>query len=108
MIEYLLKIYRTLSIDYSHVGIAGMSKCGKNTLVKLASYLISSDIYTIKESNDNQLKNWQEGIKSASKACMKNKNISFLIIKNKYLGYTWCTEDLNKLLNTMSLSHLYS
>ena len=42
IIEYLVKIYRTLSLDYSHVGIAGMSKCGKSTIVKLASYLISS------------------------------------------------------------------
>lgn len=48
MIEHLLKIYRTLYLDCSHIGVVGMAKCGKNTLIKLASYLISSDYYTIK------------------------------------------------------------
>lgn len=48
MIEHLLKIYRTLHLNNSHAVIVGMSKCGKNTIVKLAAYLISCDIYRIK------------------------------------------------------------
>ena len=63
---------------------------------------------SIKDSNDNQMKNWQEAIKHASKACYKSKNITLFIIKNEYLSFSWCTEDLNKLLNTMYLPHLYS
>lgn len=59
MIEHLLKIYRTLSLDYTHVGVVGMAKCGKNTIVKLASYLISSDCYAVKEVNESLEKDWQ-------------------------------------------------
>lgn len=44
MVEYLVKIYRTISIDNSHCAIVGLSKCGKKNLVKIASYLISSEL----------------------------------------------------------------
>lgn len=77
-------------LDYSHTGICGMSKCGKNTIVKLASYLISSDLYYIKDSNEHEEKEWQEGVKNATKMCYKNKNVSLLVIKSQNFGHIWC------------------
>lgn len=108
MLEYVIKISRTLSLDNGHCAIVGMSKCGKNTMVKLASYLINSDLYSIKDTNKNKMKDWQEGIKHASKQLYKTRNTSILLVNNKNIAIDDCMEDISKLLLTMNLPHIYS
>ena len=56
MIEYLVKVSRTLSLDSSHVCLVGLSKCGKKVVIKLAIYLLNCESYFVRDSVE--IKEW--------------------------------------------------
>lgn len=106
MIEYLIKICRTLSIDNSHGVLVGLSKCGKKIVVKLAAYLISCDFHTIKDSME--MRDWNECLKVTTKSVYKNKAAAILMIEHRQLLSEQHYLDVNQLLNTMYLPAIYS
>ena len=106
MIEYLIKICRTLSMDFSHGIMVGLSKCGKKIVVKLAAYLISCEFHTIKDNVE--MKEWNECLKIATKNTYKNKAPSILMIEHRQLITDQHFSDINTLLNTMYLPSIYS
>ena len=108
-IRHVSRICRILSQPRGNAMLIGVSGCGKQSLTRLASFMLDYKCFQIKLSkNYKPTTNFKEDLREQMlEAGCDNKASTFLMTDTQIMNETFL-EDINNILNTGEITNLYA
>lgn len=105
-VDHMLRIARVLRQPRGNIMLIGVGGSGKQSLIRLCSYLYGMDFKQIEITKDFGVDSFREFIKELMiKAGVEGKKISFALTDSQILNETFI-EDINNQLNTGEIPNL--
>jgi len=106
--QHITRICRILIQPRGNVLLIGVGGCGKQTLTKMASFIIGCQISSLTTKKNYSQKNFREDISQCAikPAGLEGKMISLIITDNQITNEIFL-EDINSLLNSGEIPNLW-
>lgn len=106
-VRMLCKVNRILLQPFGNALLIGLGGAGMRTLVKIASFIESIEVYEIEMEKDFGNSEWLEYIREMMKdIVLKNRQVTFLLSETTIVNEKFL-EDVNNLLNTGEIPNLF-
>ena len=106
--EHIGKISRILRQPQGNALLLGVGGSGRQSLSKLATYIMGYGLRQIEVIKNYSMKNWREDIKDILlTAGVQNKPLSFLFVDTQIINEQML-EDINNILNSGDVANLYN
>ena len=103
----ILKICRILRLDKSHGVLIGLGGSGRQTLIKLSSYIMGQQTVSVEVHKNYNSEKWRTDIKKIlSDACLTSK-CSNLVITETQSNNLYLMQDIDSMLNLGEIPNLY-
>ena len=106
-VNHICRIIRVLLQPRGNAMLIGVSGCGKQSLTRLASFMLSYKNYSIKLTKNYKPKDFREDLKEVLKESgCEGVPYTFLLSDTQIVNETFL-EDINNILNTGDITNLY-
>ena len=105
--EHIARISRIIRQPQGNALIMGVGGSGRQSLSKMASFIMNYKIFQIEVVKNYNMRIWREDIKKClMMAGVENKPISFLFVDTQIINEQML-EDLNNILNSGDVTNIY-
>lgn len=106
-VNHICRIIRVLLQPRGNAMLIGVSGCGKQSLTRLASFMLTYQNYSIKLTKNYKPKDFREDLKKVLKQSgCHGTPYTFLMSDTQIVNETFL-EDINNILNTGDITNLY-
>ena len=106
--EHIARISRIIKQPQGNALLLGVGGSGRQSLSKLATFIMGYTLRQIEVIKNYSMKNWREDIKDILlNAGVQNKPISFLFVDTQIINEQML-EDINNILNSGDVANLYN
>lgn len=103
----VLKICRILRLDKSHGVLIGLGGSGRQTLVRLSSYIMGQQTVSVEVHRNYNADKWRTDIKKIlADACLTSKT-SNLVVTETQSNNLYLMQDIDSMLNLGEIPNLY-
>lgn len=105
--EHISRISRIIRQPQGNALILGVGGSGRQSLSKMASFIMNYKIFQIEVVKNYNMRAWREDIKKClMQAGVDNKPISFLFVDTQIINEQML-EDINNILNSGDVTNIY-
>jgi dynein heavy chain len=106
-VNHICRIVRVLLQPRGNAMLIGVSGCGKQSLTRLASFMLNYKNYSIKLTKNYKPKDFREDLKEVlMESGCQGQPYTFLMSDTQIVNETFL-EDINNILNTGDITNLY-
>jgi dynein heavy chain len=106
--EHISRICRIIRQPQGNTLLLGVGGSGRQSLSKMATFIMNYSIRQIEVIKNYSMKNWREDIKDILlNAGVQNKQLSFLFVDTQIINEQML-EDINNILNSGDVANIYN
>lgn len=103
----VLKICRILRLDKSHGVLIGLGGSGRQTLVKLSSYIMGQQTVSVEVHKNYNSEKWRTDVKKILADASLTSKCSNLVISEAQSNNLYLMQDIDSMLNLGEIPNLY-
>lgn len=105
--EHISRISRIIRQPQGNALILGVGGSGRQSLSKMASFIMNYKIFQIEVVKNYNMRTWREDVKKClMMAGVDNKPVSFLFVDTQIITEQFL-EDINNILNSGDVTNIY-